>query len=86
MAKRHHKSKTRAPYGSKEKMERADYSMLTEDHSAMANMPQGVKMQYYADDQGHYLPMGYDDTLSGIDKQERGDRAQQMRALKPRKA
>ena len=75
--------KTQTP---KERWEKNDYSMLTEDHSAMANMPQGVKMTYFAHDTGHYLPLAYDDTLGGIDRQEREDNSQKMKFLKPRKA
>jgi hypothetical protein len=60
--------------------------MLTEDHGAMANMPQNVKMMYFPHDTGPYLPLDYDDTLMGIDRQEREDNTQKMRHMKPRKA
>ncbi len=62
------------------------YNLLSEDHSAMANLPQGVKMMMYPRDTGSYLPMGYDDTLAGIDKQMRESNTEKMRYLKPRKA
>lgn len=46
--------------------------MITEDHSAMANMPQGVVMKQY-----EKTPMasleGYKDNIQGIDERLRHD-------------
>ncbi len=50
------------------KMEMQDSSMISEDHSAVANMPQGVMMKSWPKVDS-YMPEGLDDTISGIDRQ-----------------
>ena len=46
--------------------------MISEDHSAVANLPQGVIMKPYGES-GSYLPEHLDDTIRGIDHQESMD-------------
>lgn len=64
--------------------ERRDASMIHEDHSAPANLPQQVMIKYWENDYG-YLPEVIDDTLRGIDKQIRGDDGQLKKGYKPHK-
>lgn len=52
--------------------EMRDAGMINEDHSATANLPQDVKYHAWpAND--NYENYGLDDTIRGIDKQERED-------------
>lgn len=51
--------------------ERQDGSMLSEDHSAIANMPQNVIMREYPKEM--YASYELDDTIKGIDHQMRDD-------------
>lgn len=46
--------------------------MITEDHGAMANMPQGVVMKEYPKPAYGDL-MGYKDNIQGIDERMRHD-------------
>jgi len=52
-------------------LERMDAAMISEDHTAMANMPQQVIMKYYP--KAHYSTYDMDDTIRGIDKQQQAD-------------
>lgn len=65
--------------------EREGESMLREDHSAIANMPQEVKYHKWATAE-YGLNPAIDDTGVGIDRQEMGDYSQMKRHFKPRKA
>lgn len=62
-----------------------DYGMIHEDHSAVANLPQDVKMKPYPPYDG-YMPDAPDDTIERIDKMmDESDK--KIRAnIKPRKA
>lgn len=66
-AKRHH-------HGGYEGMETRrheemrDAGMITEDHSQIANLPQGVMIKAYPKT-GPYMPEGLDDTIRGVDRQ-----------------
>lgn len=64
--------------------ERADYGMLSEDHSSFANMPQNVVMREYPQP-GNYLPEDLDDTIAGIDRQMREDNNRRRAQNVPRK-
>jgi hypothetical protein len=46
--------------------------MISEDHSAIANMPQNVMIKPYPKSR-HYMGEGLDDTINGIDKQMEED-------------
>jgi len=50
------------------KQEHKDFEMISEDHSAPANMPQEVKYHAWPK-AGHYAEYSLDDTIRGIDKQ-----------------
>lgn len=57
---------------SERKMESRSGEMISEDHNAIANMPQHVVYREYP--KGHmYLRTNLDDTMSGIDMQQSED-------------
>jgi hypothetical protein len=66
------------------RQEMMEAGMISEDHSAIANMPQGVMMKPYPKD-NDYMPEDLDDTIRGIDRQEGEDHSKAMRHFKPRK-
>lgn len=90
MAKRYYKkgmmsaSEYYAGDDERRRQERQDGSMLSEDHSAIANMPQMVVMREYPRT-GPYLPEMLDDTIRGIDGQMDMDDGQRARHFKPKK-
>lgn len=55
-----------------QELEARDSRMLSADMSACANMPQDVKYHAWPKDAG-YQSSSYNDTISGIDAQERAD-------------
>lgn len=57
---------------SERRMERRDGEMISEDHRAIANMPQHVVYREYSD-RRPYLNMNLDDTMAGIDMQQSED-------------
>jgi hypothetical protein len=65
-------------------MEMMDGGMIREDHSAIANLPQGVMMKPYPMT-GPYMPEGLDDTIRGVDKQMDSDDSQRARHFNPHK-
>ena len=54
------------------KEEMRDFSMISEDKSACANLPQDVKYHAWPKT-GHYADYDLDDTIRGIDKQMNED-------------
>ena len=76
MAKRYHDGRKdmleKHEYYAGEKARRheemRDAGMISEDHSAIANMPQNVVMKPYEKGYG-YMPENLDDTIRGIDRQ-----------------
>ena len=72
--KRHHESERRMK----------EMSMITEDRSAVANMPQSVHYKPWG---GSYdeLDHGQDDTIRGIDMQRNEDHSVAKRHNKPSK-
>lgn len=66
------------------RQEMHDAGMIREDHSAIANLPQGVVMRPYEKNYG-YLPEVLDDTIRGIDDQIRADDSGRSRHFKPKK-
>lgn len=54
--------------------EARDFSMISEDKSACANLPQDVKYHAWPK-AGHYAEYSLDDTIRGIDKQMNEDGA-----------
>ena len=55
-----------------QELQARDSSMLSADMSAPANMPQDVKYHAWPKSAG-YATSSYNDTISGIDAQERED-------------
>ena len=72
MAKRHHSEGHYAGAEGRRKQEMQDGGMISEDHSAIANMPQNVMMKPYPKE-GNYMPEDLDDTIRGVDRQESAD-------------
>ena len=71
--RRFHRSEPYAGRDERRRMEYEDSKMISEDHNAIANLPQDVKMMlyprnYYGGEEGNL-----DDTLWGIDRQQRDD-------------
>lgn len=83
MAKRHY-DESYAGHAGRRKQEMRDAGMISEDHSAIANMPQNVMMKAYPKE-GGYLPENLDDTLSGVDRQMSKDNSKKMSHLDPKK-
>ena len=77
---RHHKSKM----DPRRYQEMRDAGMIREDHSATANLPQEVKYHDWPENHS-YENYGLDDTIRGIDKQEREDVNDMKRHLQPGK-
>ena len=67
------------------RQEMEDAGMIREDHSAVANLPQGVMMKPYPKDTGNYLPENLDDTLRGVDRQMSYDNKKKMDHFYPKK-
>jgi hypothetical protein len=95
MAKRHHESRSglighfrhHERYAGMEQrraMEREDAGMIQEDHRAIANLPQEVKITPYPR-VGPMMPEGLDDTIRGVDHQMGYDDAQVKKHFYPKK-
>lgn len=56
------------------RQEAEDFSMISEDKSAVANLPQQVMYKPWPKS-GGYADSDYNDTISGINEQERSDSA-----------
>ena len=83
MAKRYHQSgKDRMDERRGE--ERRDFGMISEDRSAVANLPQQVMYKAWPKS-GEYMNYGVEDTIKGIDKQVREDKSEAKRHLQPEK-
>ena len=65
-------------------MERSDFSMINEDRSAIANLPQQVMYKEWPKAR-HYHDYGLDDTIKGIDRQLDKDNAKMESHLQPEK-
>ena len=61
-----------------------DAGMISEDHGAIANLPQNVMMKPYPKG-GDYIPEDLDDTIRGIDAQMHLDNSQRRRNFVPKK-
>lgn len=84
MPKRFHEGSTYAGHDKRRMQEIQDGHMLNEDHSAIANMPQEVKMHEWPSVH-EYLPEELNDTISGIDRQIGMDIGQRNKHLHPKK-
>lgn len=87
MAKRYHHSKPNEYYAGhhdRRRMEMEDAGMITEDKSAIANLPQDVKIRPWGEHEA-YLPEMLDDTIRGIDKQIEMDDSKRKQHFMPKK-
>lgn len=69
---------------SRRRQELEDAGMIHEDHRAIANLPQEVRIMAYPKT-GPYMPEGLDDTLRGIDQQVNYDDSQRKKHFFPKK-
>ena len=91
-AKKRHHSSDRAKFdtGNYEglnrarNMERSDSHMISEDKSAIANLPQQVMYKEWPKAK-HYHDYGLDDTIRGIDEQQDKDNSKMEKHLQPEK-
>ena len=74
MAKKRFYSGDYAGSGMRREQEARDFSMISENKSAVANMPQEVVYKAWPK-AGHYASYDLDDTIRGIDEQMNGDGA-----------
>ncbi len=65
-------------------LEMKDAGMLYEDHNAIANLPQDVKIKPYPKT-GPYMPEMLNDDLSGVDAQMDYDDSQRRAHMYPKK-
>ena len=79
-----HHSKKESGMAFDDRMEHHDSMMISEDHSAIANLPQNVIIKDWAD-HGAYLPDILDDTISGINKQINYDHKKRSENFVPKK-
>ena len=92
MAKRHHHKKHHGHHmeghyeghAGRRHQEMMDSGMISEDHSAIANLPQGVMIKDWAH-KGSYMPENLDDTARGIDRQMDEDGSKRSRHERPHK-
>ena len=71
MAKKRFHSGSYEGYDNRRRMERKDAGMISEDRSAIANLPQAAI--YRAFPSTEYASYGLDDTIKGIDNQMNKD-------------
>lgn len=64
--------------------EMMDAGMIHEDHSAIANMPQGVMIKDWPKG-GSYMPENLDDTIKSVDRQMGEDGSKRSRHERPHK-
>lgn len=84
MAKKRHYEGSYEGLENARNMERKDFSMISEDRSAIANLPQSVKYTSWPKS-SHYHDYGLDDTISGINEQQRKDNSKMEKHLQPEK-
>lgn len=90
MAKRFHSGKSMEKHEyyageeSRRKQEHEDGGMIREDHSAIANLPQGMMIKPYPK-VGGYMPEDLDDTLRGVDRQMELDNSKRRAHFMPKK-
>jgi hypothetical protein len=84
MAKRYYNEGYYAGAESRRSEERQEGGMLSEDKSAIANMPQQVMIKMYPKPEG-YMPEDLDDTLRGVDGQMDADTSKRRAHFKPKK-
>jgi hypothetical protein len=80
MARHHNSGREKNGMDPRRYQEMRDAGMINEDHSATANLPQEVKYHAWPKEE-NYATYGLDDTIRGIDKQEREDVGQMKRHM-----
>ena len=83
MAKRHHESK-KVHMDPRRVQEMRDAGMISEDHSAVANLPQHVIQREWPEARS-YHDYGLDDSIRGINRQEDMDNSKMERHMQPEK-
>jgi hypothetical protein len=71
-----------AGYDARRALEYRDGSMISEDHNAIANLPQQVIMRYWPAPDYEQMP-GLNDTIAGIDHQIKKDTSKHKRESYP---
>ena len=84
MAKKRHYDGEYSGEKMRRKMEMSDAGMLHDDKSAVANMPQDVKYRPWGNDFTGF-DSNIDDTISGINQQQRMDEGEAKRHNVPKK-
>lgn len=84
MAKKRHYNESYAGESARHTQEAQDGGMLSEDRSAVANMPQNIIMRSYPKN-GSYMPEDLDDTIRGVDGQMDMDERKRNQHMKPKK-
>lgn len=96
MAKRYHQTRKDRKHESegmkghyeghagRRRQEMADAGMIHEDHSAIANLPQGVMIKDWPSG-GSYTPENINDTISGVNRQMNEDGSKRARHERPHK-
>lgn len=83
MAKRYHSGHYEGMEGRRHE-EMLAGGMIKEDRSAIANLPQEVRITPYPKET-NYEPEMLDDTINGVDGQMRADNAGRSKHMKPHK-
>jgi len=83
MAKRYYSQGNYSGREARDAQERADSGMISEDKSAMANLPQNVVMKYYAAEP--YASYDLNDTIKVVDNQMRDDMKEKKKGPMPEK-
>ena len=81
---KHHMSGHYEGHEGRRMEEMRDAGMIQEDHNAIANLPQEVKMMAYPKT-GPYMPEMIDDTIRGVDMQMDSDDSGRRKHFKPHK-
>lgn len=87
MAKRHHHAHGHhaGMEGGRRHEEMREAGMISEDHSAIANMPQHVVMKPYPKAGPYMMDGQLNDTITGVDRQMDHDDSKRKGGMKPHK-
>lgn len=86
MKKRHHHNEgSYEGMKNRRHMEMKDAGMIREDHSQIANMPQGVKYMGWPKAEYGRLDSDLDDSISGVNRQMNRDEDQGRKGMRPHK-
>ena len=87
MAAKRHYSGSYEGVNDRRRQEMEDGGMISEDRSAIANMPQDVMIKEYpkSDDYMNDTDSRMDDTIRGVDRQMGEDKSKRNKHLDPKK-